>query len=224
MPTAELMGLIVSRNRAVVSLANFSHITYLRRWPWRGTAVLPPHPLLFPHCHSFFRVITFSRTRTRSLSHTHSPSLLFTLFISQQLHYLMTLSQPVRDECPTSCCCCCCLAAVVSRDIFLDETEHHVSVRMVCWLSASHAMCLAEKGGVCRQTKRWDTVLSKSKHNTYIVMKTNGFLVLCDTSRHSMHSDTVEASVLRPRSNSPKKVSATAISNFSFRSGTVIFL
>lgn len=78
----------------------------------------------------FFGVIAFSRTRTRSLSHTHSPSLLFTLFISQQLHYLMTLPQPVRYECPAlCCCCCCCLAAVVSRDIFLDETEHHVSVR-----------------------------------------------------------------------------------------------
>lgn len=195
MPTVELMGLIESGDRAVVSLAHFSHVMYLRSWPWRGNAVPPPHPLLFPHCHSFFGVITF----TRSLS----PSLLFTLFISQQLHYLVTPPRPVRDECPTSCCCCCrCLAAVVSRDIFLDETEHHVSVRPVCWLSASHAMCLPGTGAACRQTKRWDTLLSKSKRNTHFVMKTNGLLVFCDTCRRSMHNDIVQ----RARSNSPRKL------------------
>lgn len=36
----------------------------------------------------------------------------FILFISQQLHYLLTPPRPVRDECPASrCCfCVCCLA------------------------------------------------------------------------------------------------------------------
>lgn len=223
MPTAELMGFIVSRDCAVISLAHFSHFTYLRNWPWRGTAVLPPHPLLFPHCHSFFWSDYFlSYPDSFSLAHTSALPPLHTLYLSTA-----SLSHDSATACERWVSHFVLLLLLLSSRCGLKGHlfgwDRAPCFCQECWLSASHAMCLPGTGAACRQTKRWDTLLSKSKHNTHFVMKTNGLLVMCDTCICSMHSNTVEASVQRARSNSPKKVSTTAISNYSSRSGTVIF-
>lgn len=95
MPTAELMGLIVSRNRAVVSLANFSHITYLRRWPWRG------------HCRSVstsFVVSTLSLffQSDHFLSYPHSFSLAHS-FALPPIHTLYLSTASLSHDSVTAC-------------------------------------------------------------------------------------------------------------------------
>lgn len=107
----------------------------------------------------------------------------FTLFISQQLHYLPTRPRPVRDECPGTLLLCLLSSLSRSQGTLFWMSESTMFLSGLFADSALLAPCVFPERVPLAARRRRDT-LSKATAK-HCAMKTNGLLVVRVTRRHA---------------------------------------